>query len=51
MTVEIPDRQVPVHDYLLEHGWVKTYTWLECIKWLDEQAQREASQRFPIEMG
>jgi ribosomal protein S18 acetylase RimI-like enzyme len=35
MIMEIPDRQIQVSEYLLNHGWKKQYTWLELIKWLD----------------
>ena len=39
MILEISDQRSEVRDYLLGNGWRKTYTWLELIKWLDEQAR------------
>ena len=41
ITVEIPDERHRFSQYLLEHGWVKSYTWIELIKWLDERAKRK----------
>jgi ribosomal protein S18 acetylase RimI-like enzyme len=45
MIVEIPDRQSQISAYLLDHGWVKQYTWLGFIKWLDERAKQDITSR------
>jgi ribosomal protein S18 acetylase RimI-like enzyme len=51
MVVEIPDRQTQISAYLLDHGWVKQYTWLGFIKWLDERAKQDITSRYPSETG
>jgi ribosomal protein S18 acetylase RimI-like enzyme len=51
MIVEIPDRQTQISAYLLDHGWVKQYTWLGFIKWLDERAKQDITSRYPSETG
>jgi GNAT superfamily N-acetyltransferase len=51
MVMEIPDRQTEISAYLLEHGWVKQYTWLGFIKWLDERAKQDLTRRYPSETG
>jgi ribosomal protein S18 acetylase RimI-like enzyme len=51
MVMEIPDRREQISGYLLEHGWVKQYTWLGFIKWLDERAKQEITSRYASETG
>jgi GNAT superfamily N-acetyltransferase len=41
MIVEIPDHHTQIQEYLLENGWKKQYTWLELVRWLDEQANKK----------
>jgi hypothetical protein len=36
MIVEIPDQWTKIHDYLLENGWKKQFTWLKLVRWLNE---------------
>ncbi|PWB50545.1 MAG: hypothetical protein C3F13_16465 [Anaerolineales bacterium] len=38
MVVEIPDQWIKTRDDLLENGWIKQFTWLELVRWLDERA-------------
>jgi ribosomal protein S18 acetylase RimI-like enzyme len=51
MVVEIPNQRTQIGEYLLEHGWVKQYTWLEFIKWLDERARQEIMNRYSNKTG
>jgi GNAT superfamily N-acetyltransferase len=48
MVIETPDRWTGVRDYLVENGWIKQYTWLEFIKWLDQGAKQETLKLFPL---
>lgn len=41
MIIEISDQWIKSRDYLLEHGWKKQYTWLELVRWLDEEARQK----------
>ena len=37
--IEIPDNQVQIRDYILENGWERQFTWIELIRWLDEEVK------------
>jgi ribosomal protein S18 acetylase RimI-like enzyme len=44
MIVEIPEERSEISKYLLNHGWIKQYTWFELIKWLDERARQKSEK-------
>lgn len=39
LVMTVPDQHSAIRQYLLDNGWEKQYTWLNLVKWLDEDAR------------